>query len=132
VLDDVVLQGRVQQMVAVEIEAAPVERSLRGGLKRPAGRVAEELRHVDPLDLTLGRRRPLCGRAVEEVRRRTRRRGSHGRRMGSASALGEVDLTQVLDFLGAVWAEPDPRRDRRSSVALANGLVDSHQTPLFR
>ena len=54
--DDVVLQGCVEQMVAVEVEAAPLERSLRGPLEELARRVAEELGHVDALDLALGPR----------------------------------------------------------------------------
>ena len=45
--DDVVLERGVEQVVGVEVEAAPLDRRLRRPLQELARRVAEELRHVD-------------------------------------------------------------------------------------
>ena len=67
--DDVVLERAEEQMVALEVEAPPFQRRLRGALKQLPGRVAEELGDVDALGTScrrLGRRR-AAGRAVEEV-----------------------------------------------------------------
>ena len=49
--NDVVLQGRVEEMLAVEVEASPLDRGLGSALQQLARGVAEELRDVDPLDL---------------------------------------------------------------------------------
>ena len=70
VADDVVLERAEEQVVALEVEAPPLQRRLRGPLKQLPGRVAEELGDVDALGTSrrrLGRRR-AAGRAVEEVR----------------------------------------------------------------
>jgi hypothetical protein len=40
--------------------------------------------------------------------------------------LGEIDLTEVFDFLRAVGTQANSRCDRGSSVTLANGLIDGH------
>jgi hypothetical protein len=70
VADDIVLEAAEKEVVALEVEAPPFQRRLRGPLKQLPGRVAEELRDVDALGTSrrrLGRRR-AAGRAVEEVR----------------------------------------------------------------
>ena len=50
--DDLVLEGGVQQVVAVHIEVAPLEGRLRRPLQKLARRIAEELRDVHPLRTT--------------------------------------------------------------------------------
>jgi hypothetical protein len=40
--------------------------------------------------------------------------------------LGEIDLTEVFDFLRAVGTQPNSRCDGGSSVTLANRLIDGH------
>ena len=67
--DDVVLQRGVEEVVAVEVEAAPFECGLRSALQQLPRGVAEELGHVDPFDLALlrGRGRARSCTTVEEV-----------------------------------------------------------------
>jgi hypothetical protein len=36
---------------------------------------------------------------------------------------GKIDLAEILDFLRSVGAKPHPRRNRRPSMSLANGLI---------
>jgi hypothetical protein len=48
--NDVVVHRGVQQVLGVEVEAAPVDRGLRGPLQQLAGGVAEQLGHVHLFD----------------------------------------------------------------------------------
>jgi hypothetical protein len=60
VADDIVVERRMEEVIAVEVEAAPVERGLRRPPKELTRRVAEELGDVDPLGLPS--RAPARGR----------------------------------------------------------------------
>ena len=53
--NDIVLQSGVEEMVAVEVEVSPLDGCLRSTLQQLARRVAEVLRDVDSLDLSLWR-----------------------------------------------------------------------------
>src|SRR6266566_2370025 len=128
--NDVVLEGRVQEMLAVEVEVSPFDGSLRGPLQQLARRVAEELRDVDALDLALGGRRPARAAAGgrlsvpeevgEEVVEQTAAAATEAARH---LLFGDVDLAEILDFLRPVRAKPHPRRDCGPSVSGANGLI---------
>ena len=90
VANDVVLEGAVEQVVALEVEAPPLQSRLGGPLEERPGRVAEELGHVHALGAprrrlgrALRRRPPASGRRSP---RRTRRRGCGHRRAGLTSA----------------------------------------------
>ena len=72
VANDVVLEGAVEQVVALEVEAPPLQSRLGGPLEKRPGRVAEELGHVHALGAARRRLGRGCAgarrRAVEEVR----------------------------------------------------------------
>src|ERR671915_759816 len=121
-------------MVGVQVEAAPLERGLRCALKKLARRIAEELRHVDALDLPLRCSDAATGfgrHAPEEV-------GEEIVEQAAAAAeaahplLGYVNLAEILDLLRPVRAEPHSRRDRRPSVPLTTGLFRHLGSPLSR
>jgi hypothetical protein len=132
VLHDAVLERGVEEMVALQVEAAPFNGGLRRALQEFARGVAEELSDVDALDLPLWRgRSSACagtrGLAVaEEVGEEVVEQTAAATEAARHLFLGEIDLTEVLDFLRAVGTQANSRSDRRSSVTLANGLIDSH------
>ncbi len=101
--DDVVLERGVEQVVGVEVEAAPLERRLRRPLQELARRVAEELGHVDPLDLALLRRGHAARRlAVPPSPKKSEKKSSKRLRRPPRrlhALLSEVDLAEVLDLL---------------------------------
>ena len=116
---DVVLQRGVEQMVAVEIEAAPFHRRLSRPLQEIACCIAEELRDVHALDLPL-RSGPCAAPAgretvAEEVGEEVVEEASAAE-AARHLLLGVVDLAEVFDFLRSVRTKPDPRRDCRSTV----------------
>jgi len=127
--NDVVAEGRVQEVVGVEVEASPLERCLRRPLQQLARRVAEELGDVDPLDLPGGRGdAPGWPSLVEDV----------GEELVEEAAateavrhplLSQIELAEVFRFLRPVRAKPDPGRDCRSPVTLAK-VLDGHLNPL--
>ncbi len=128
-LDHVVLQRGIEQMVAVEIEAAPLERCLRGALEELTCRVAEVLRHVDALDPSLRLRRGPArtsadtGAAIaEEVREEVVEEAAAAEVSGQP-LLGDVDLAEVLDLLRPVGKRAHPLCDRRPPVPLAVVLL---------
>src|SRR6185503_19972121 len=120
--DHVLLKRSVQQVVALEVEASPVERRLRRALEQLAGGVAEELRHVEGLGAARrrlpSRRGAAPGRRfVEEVREEFVKEAAAAPE-ATHSLLGEVDLAEVFDFLCPVRTKPDPGRNCRSPVSL--------------
>jgi hypothetical protein len=117
-------------MIGVEIEAPPLERRLRGALKELSCGVAEELRDVDAIDLTLlllGRHaspgRPVAEEVREEAVEEASSPASHA---SSHPLLCEVDLAEVLDLFGAVRKATDSLCYRRSAVTRANRLLNRH------
>jgi hypothetical protein len=118
-----------EQVVALEVEASPVERRLRRALKEPAGGVAEELRHVDGLGAP--RRRLPRRSAGAPGRRFAEEIGEEFVKEAAAapeathSLLREVDLAEVFDFLCPVRTKPDPGGDCRSPVSFAK-VLDGH------
>jgi hypothetical protein len=132
VAHDVLLKRAVQQMVALEVEASPVERRLRGALEEATGVVAEELRHVDGLGPT--RRRLRHRRTRAPSRRSAKEVGEELVEEAAAapeathSFLREVDLAEVFDFLRPIRTTADPGRDCRSPVTLAK-VFDGHLNP---
>src|SRR6266566_539545 len=133
VADDVVLERRVQQVVGVQVEAAPLERRLRAPLKKLARRVAEELRYVDSLDLALRRWAPRSRAAAfaEEIREEVVEEAAASTAEPAHAFLGQIDVTQVLDLLSSVGAQAHPRCDRGPTVPLAKMLLCSHWIPLL-
>ena len=124
--DDVVGERGVQEVVGVEVQAAPLERGLGRALEELPGGVAEELGDVDALNLPrrLGER-AACGPLAEEVREEVVEEAAATAEVVRHPLLGKVDLAQVLDLLRAVRTQSRPRRDRRPSVPLAS-LLDGH------
>ena len=130
VADDVVSERGIEQVVAVEVEAAPLERRLRGPLQELARGVAEELRYVDPFDLALGRRPALRSGAAalaKEVREELVEEAAPTAEPAHPF-LGEVDVAQVLDFLGAVGANSHARGDGWAAVPPAEMLFGCHRS----
>ena len=127
--DDIVAKRRVQQVVGVEVEAAPLERRLRGALQQLAGRVAEELGDVDAFDLPAG-----CGdpprrwRLAEEVGEELVKHAPAAE-PARHPLVGEIELAEVLGFLRPVRTKPDSGRDCRSPMTLAK-VLDGHLNPL--
>ena len=123
VADDVVLKRAVEQMVALEVEAPPLESGLGASLEQLPRRVAEELGDVHafgPPRRRLRRGRAAAGRrAVEEVREELVEEAAAAPEPAGHPLLGEVDLAEVLDLLRSVGQRPDPGGDRRPPVALA-------------
>src|SRR2546421_10485294 len=117
----------MEQVVAVQIEAAPSHRRLRCALQELTRRIAEELRDVDTLDLALrcgssaapGARRATAEDVGEEVVEEAAAAAEPARH----PLLGQIDVAEILDFLRSVGAKPHPRRNCGSSVTLTNGLV---------
>src|SRR6185503_2967318 len=93
---------------------------------------AEELSDVDALDLPRWRGcSSACagtrGLAVaEEVGEEVVEETAAATEAARHLFLGEIDLTEVFDFLRAVGTQPNSRCDRGSSVTLANRLIDCH------
>ena len=87
---DVVLERGVEEVVAVEIEAAPFESRLRGALEQLAGGVAEELRDVDALNWRCGaprrRVRPRPTIVAEEIGEEVVEEAAAAAETGSTSA----------------------------------------------
>ena len=103
VAHDVVLNSSPEQVIGVEVEAAPLERLLRRPLEELAGRVAEGFRHVDLLDRALGSRAwPAC-RASAEV----------------LEEVGEELVEQASSTATSSVSEPEPTGSRLSEVDLA-------------
>ena len=119
--DDVVLERGVEQVIGIQVEAAPLERGLCGPLEQLTRRVAEELRHVDSLDLALRRCAPRSRAAAfaEEIREKVVEEAVASTAEPAHAFLGEVDVTEVLDLLSSVGAQAHPRCDRRPTVPLA-------------
>ena len=131
VRDEIVLEGRPEQVLAVEVEASPLERRLRGPLKELARRVAEELGDVDLLDsarAASARRSPPPsppGELGEPRSKKSEKKSSKRPRPPSPwllpSNLGQADFAQLLG-LGA-----DPRAhtsDRRHGRAESTSLAE--------
>ena len=128
--DDLVLHRGVQQVVGVEVEAAPLDRRLRRALQKLARRIAEELRHVDPLRTT--RRR------FDRTTRRSRRPGEEIREEIVEKAASpetaphpvfrKAQIAQVLSFGLLTGKRPLARRNRRPLMTLAE-VVRRHAEP---
>jgi hypothetical protein len=136
VAHDVVVQCGVEQMIGVEVEAAPVERRVRGALQQLARRVAEELRDVDPLDLPFARRsgKSTPGAAVrtprpiEEVREEVVEQAAAASEPTRQPFFREVDLAEVLGLLCPVRQKLDSGRDGRPPVA-PTSVLNRHREP---
>jgi hypothetical protein len=131
VADDTVLERGVEEVVGVEVEAAPLERRLRGPLEQLASGIAEELCDVDAIRLPGLRRRAtraVCARPVsEEIREEVIEEAAPSAERARHALLREVDLTQVLDLFRPVGETSDPLGYCGSSVTRANGLLlDGH------
>src|SRR5207237_9938690 len=88
--------------------------------------VAEELRHVDALDLALRRRNTFATRRVaEEVGEEIVEEAAPGEPVRQPF-LGEVELAEVLDLLCPVRTEPYTRGDRWAMMTFAEVLLDCH------
>src|SRR5690242_4088424 len=125
----VVPERGVEQVVALEIETAPLERGLRRTAQQLARRVAEELRHVYALHLARRRGCALAAAsgsgATEEVGEEVVEQAAPAEAAGHP-LLGEVDLAQVLGLAGPVRQDPHPRRHRRTVMPLAKVLLGCH------
>jgi hypothetical protein len=106
---DIVLKGRVKQVIRVEVQTPPLDSRMRRPPQELARRVAEELGHVDPLDLSSwggGSLRAPSGRArsvAEEVREEVVEQAATAE-SPRHPLLREVDLAEVFRLLGPVRA----------------------------
>jgi hypothetical protein len=125
VANDAVLERRVKQMVAVEVEASPLDGGPSSVLEQLARRIAEELRDVDALNLPLlGRRRQAAatGAVAEEIREEVVEQTAASETAGHP-LLGQIELTEVLGLLGPIRIDPNSRGHRRPAVTLTNRLL---------
>ena len=116
----------VKEVVGVEVEAAPLDRRLRRPLKKLARRIAEELRHVDPLRTTR--------RCFDRTTRRSRRAGEEiGKEIVEEAAAPKTSphpvfrKTQIAEVLslGLLTGErPLARRDHRPLMTWQRWFAD--------
>ena len=133
VTHDLVLQGGVEQVVAVEIEAPPLERGVGRTLQKLASGVAKELGDVDPLDLALplsrprGRaRRRACVYASEKIGEELVEEAAPPAEAARHPLLGEIQLAEVFGLLCPVRQQPNPGGDCRSSMSFTDRLLRCH------
>jgi hypothetical protein len=96
--DDVVLQGRIKQVIGVEIETSPLDGLLGSALEQLRCGVAEQLGDVDLFDSTLGlgtAGRDAAGLVTEETGEEIVEGSQAPKARASSRSLpfGEVDLT---------------------------------------
>ena len=128
--DDPVLHRGVQQVVGIEVEAAPLDRRLRRALQKLARRIAEELRHVDPLrttrrrfDRTSGRSRRVGKEIGEEIVEK-----AASPETAPHPVFRKTQIAQVLSLGRLTWERPLARRNRGPLMTLAE-VVRRHAEP---